>query len=130
MQLTPKFLQVKPKNLNFHKIEDQNKYSKVLNIFYFQILNICISDCYSKINSHNGLLNKIKKKIITQHKEPFVNNFFTKQNEKYEFLFNKIKNKHKNKINNLMKKQHIPKDKEQTNENWIITKTIRYTKPY
>lgn len=125
LQLVPKFLHVKNKNLNFHKNESQIKYTKYLNVFYVQILNICISDCFSKLKLHSDTVNKIKLKLSNHFDNNFLKNYYKKQNEKYEILFNKIKNKHIKKINSLMQKQHLPTDENIINENWItnLTKT-------
>ena len=49
LQLIPNFVKIGEKNLNFHKTDSKTKYTKILNIFYFQLLNICISDNFSKL---------------------------------------------------------------------------------
>ena len=61
--------------------------------------------------------------LLTNYDNTFLNNFYTKQNEKYELLFNKIKTKQKQKIDNLMKKQHLPPKEHIINNTWITNLT-------
>ena len=123
LKLTPKFIQIKNKNFYFQKTESQNKYEKILNIFYFQLLSICISDCFSKLHSQQNIINKIKFELQKYYDSKFLTDFYTKQNNKYEDLFSKIKNKHRKKINNLMNKQHLPEIETKINNEWITNLT-------
>jgi len=123
LRIVPKFIQIKQKQLNFQKIEAQTKYETILNTFYFQLLTICISDCYSKLNYYRNLLTKTKNELSTQFTNPFLTDFYSKQNTKYENIFNKTKSKHKNKINILLNKQNIVKKEYKVNDNWIVNLT-------
>ena len=105
------------------RVLKKTKYTKILNIFYFQLLNICISDNFSKLKFLTNSLNKTKNNLDSNFNKNFLNNFYSEQNKKYEHFFNKIKNKHIKKINNLMKKQHSPEDKLKINNEWITNLT-------
>ena len=87
------------------------------------MLNICISDNFSKLKFLINSLNKTKNNLDSNFNKNFLNNFYSEQNKKYEHFFNKIKNKHIKKINNLMKKQHSPEDKLKINNEWITNLT-------
>ena len=123
LQLIPNFVKIGEKNLNFHKTDSKTKYTKILNIFYFQLLNICISDNFSKLKFLTNSLNKTKNNLDSNFNKNFLNNFYSEQNKKHEHFFNKIKNKHIKNINNLMIKQHSPEDKLKINNEWITNLT-------
>lgn len=126
LQLIPKFIQIKQKNFSFHNNKYNDQFKRVLNIFYFQVLCIHISDSYSKLNYLNKSLEKIKTELSSSYSSDFLQNFYNNQNKRLEFISNKIKNKHLNKIDILMNQQNKIQDELTPNENWIKNLTQTY----
>ena len=53
---------------------------KIKNMFYLQILNICISDCLSKLKFLNHEISKTKTQLSNNYDKDFLTNFFKIQN--------------------------------------------------
>lgn len=64
LQLIPKFVYIKNKNFNFYRRESDSKYASVLNVFYFQIINICIGDCFAKLKFLRNEIDRTKIELL------------------------------------------------------------------